>query len=694
MIKNKERMRFMQCFDCNSVMYRLPLPSPRNTLVQHKCVGNKTVTRKFGTKIASCKKQHEKSKQNPNGACLITISKSKYLSLPNDKRYALMISTTKSKYKKVVRRRVSKRRAVKARRKRKRTAKVKSTVRRRRKKSAITRRKKVVSRRRAKKRKLKSKKRGTSNGFKYSLKRGSSDSSELSFSSRHMKGGLLSLKSSSTTWQDKVRARIGSKNNQYNKTNVPGNQVMVHTGSSLNPITVDSDEERSQNKRRIPVDDIRIGEYCCARTRFDYPSVQCHENVVTLYVWDKKHDDEDEKEGKESFEVDIPYSSLTYATFSKSNKLCYIVFEMSRDPLERRSTQTHSNTGCLQGKFMYNSHNPRKRSIVIASVREENILLLRKQFDAFFPDGKTLKAKRPHIKSKKYLRFHGLKVHKVKRRDSLRDVPEIDGEEEILVYPTQKSSRGAVILTMSDVRRLQPGVYLNDNVLDFYLQYLYREKWDESLRKRVHLFNTFFYKKWSECTQRMGEGDLEYDFSRYGIVRKWTKNVDIFTKDFLVIPVNHKFHWSLAIVCFPGAILNIFQESRQCCLLGFDSLKLFRSSHFDQIKRYMNMAWRNRAVKSERHLNFAIERCIPLKTPSQKNGADCGVFVLHNCEKFFAQGGFSDYKSPSPGVNWYPKSDISQKRSQILELIKTKSHRDLSTELNRANGKVKKKATE
>lgn len=35
-------------------------------------------------------------------------------------------------------------------------------------------------------------------------------------------------------------------------------------------------------------------------------------------------------------------------------------------------------------------------------------------------------------------------------------------------------------------------------------------------------------------------------------VSKWTKGVDIFSKHFLLIPINSALHWSLAIVCFPG----------------------------------------------------------------------------------------------------------------------------------------------
>lgn len=39
---------------------------------------------------------------------------------------------------------------------------------------------------------------------------------------------------------------------------------------------------------------------------------------------------------------------------------------------------------------------------------------------------------------------------------------------------------------------------------------------------------------------------------RHFRVKKWTKNVNIFEKDFVIIPINENMHWFLAIICFPG----------------------------------------------------------------------------------------------------------------------------------------------
>jgi len=250
--------------------------------------------------------------------------------------------------------------------------------------------------------------------------------------------------------------------------------------------------------------------------------------------------------------------------------------------------------------------------------------------------------------------------------------------ENILVYPKHKTGRGAVTLTMNDIRRLKPGVYINDNLLDFYLSYLYWEKWDQSLRERVHVFNTFFFKKWIGCKQRDSESTSGFWLSRYSVVRKWTKNVDIFTKDFLVIPVNYHLHWSLAIVCNPQGILdNSINSKGRCCILGFDSLTKFRNLHFAEIKRFLDMARNNRRKKSA----FAYDErcsCIPTDAPSQSNGADCGLYVMQNCEKFFDSIEVSKSETLTLGNNWYSSLDISQKRMQILDLISTKAGINLS----------------
>lgn len=55
----------------------------------------------------------------------------------------------------------------------------------------------------------------------------------------------------------------------------------------------------------------------------------------------------------------------------------------------------------------------------------------------------------------------------------------------------------------------------------------------------------------------------------YQKVCKWTKNVDVFAQDFLLIPIHDAAHWSLAIICHPGVLLKRFLALRDCALSVF-----------------------------------------------------------------------------------------------------------------------------
>lgn len=48
---------------------------------------------------------------------------------------------------------------------------------------------------------------------------------------------------------------------------------------------------------------------------------------------------------------------------------------------------------------------------------------------------------------------------------------------------------------------------------------------------------------------------------RYMRVKNWTRSVNIFEKDFLIIPINKNVHWYLAIVCYPYLKEPVYQEN-------------------------------------------------------------------------------------------------------------------------------------
>ncbi|WFD30908.1 hypothetical protein MSPP1_001932 [Malassezia sp. CBS 17886] len=129
-----------------------------------------------------------------------------------------------------------------------------------------------------------------------------------------------------------------------------------------------------------------------------------------------------------------------------------------------------------------------------------------------------------------------------------------DDAKPILRYPA--SGPFAVTLLGSDAKRLTDNEYLNDTVIEFGLRYLLEQirVRDARLAQEIHIFNTFFFQKMTEFKRDRARS--------YELVRKWTSRVDLFSKRYLIVPINEHMHWYLAIVVNPGIILAGAAEKR------------------------------------------------------------------------------------------------------------------------------------
>ncbi|GAB0091221.1 hypothetical protein DMENIID0001_060350 [Sergentomyia squamirostris] len=124
---------------------------------------------------------------------------------------------------------------------------------------------------------------------------------------------------------------------------------------------------------------------------------------------------------------------------------------------------------------------------------------------------------------------------------------------QILIYPQEI---GGISINIEDYSCLAINQYLNDVIIDFYLNYLRVAVFTEEQRRRAHIFSSFFYNRLTAMSeqQHQMEKDLKMTASqkRHHSVKEWTKNVNLFDKDFIIIPINEQSHWFLAIICFPG----------------------------------------------------------------------------------------------------------------------------------------------
>jgi len=126
-----------------------------------------------------------------------------------------------------------------------------------------------------------------------------------------------------------------------------------------------------------------------------------------------------------------------------------------------------------------------------------------------------------------------------------------------LIWPFEGDCASrSVAITNGDMKRLADGEFLNDTLIEFGLKWELSqiEKRSPELVASIHLFNSFFFQKLSGCKskEKTAAGEAE----AYAGVRKWTKGIDIFKKDFLVIPINEHMHWYFMIVLNPGKLLD------------------------------------------------------------------------------------------------------------------------------------------
>jgi len=118
--------------------------------------------------------------------------------------------------------------------------------------------------------------------------------------------------------------------------------------------------------------------------------------------------------------------------------------------------------------------------------------------------------------------------------------------ETLLIYPPSLKSGGIPITTL-DVACLDEGTYLNDIIIDFYLKYICESVMTKAQKEKTYIFNSYFYKRLTHKTSNKTDPTVIH-----AQVKKWTRNVDIFQKDFVIIPINEHCHWYLAIICFHG----------------------------------------------------------------------------------------------------------------------------------------------
>ncbi|CAF97535.1 unnamed protein product, partial [Tetraodon nigroviridis] len=150
-------------------------------------------------------------------------------------------------------------------------------------------------------------------------------------------------------------------------------------------------------------------------------------------------------------------------------------------------------------------------------------------------------------------------------------------------------------LTLDDLCTLADQNWLNDQVINMYGELIM-----DSANHKVHFLNSFFHR------QLMTKG--------YDGVKRWTKQVDLFSKSLLLVPIHLEVHWCLV------AADNI---RKRICLYDSQGNALQKVAR-NVLKYLMTEAKERKQMAFESGWTVLCDEEIP----QQSNENDCGVFVL------------------------------------------------------------------
>ena len=230
---------------------------------------------------------------------------------------------------------------------------------------------------------------------------------------------------------------------------------------------------------------------------------------------------------------------------------------------------------------------------------------------------------------------------------------------DVLKYPPD--SQRCITLTRMDLEFLRPETYINDSIVEFYMLYLDHEVVPKGERDDYYFFSPFFFSRLKDINVK--------DLNR---LERWTKDLCIQKRKFLIMPIHMPEHWCLSIICLQKGVFKDMEDNQ--CILYFDSLGPLAEARTERkIRRWVEYE----LLKSEGKVDeFKIneQQCfsreeVPffsLDLPLQQNYTDCGLFILHYAELFITKRPekIADFKM------WFDPKDTRTKRKNILKLIK------------------------
>ncbi|KAH8496792.1 hypothetical protein Peur_054618 [Populus x canadensis] len=110
-------------------------------------------------------------------------------------------------------------------------------------------------------------------------------------------------------------------------------------------------------------------------------------------------------------------------------------------------------------------------------------------------------------------------------------------------------------------------------------------------------------------------------------VLEWIKRKHIFSKKYVLVPIVRWCHWSLLIFCHFGE--SLLSENITPCMLLLDSLEMASPKRLEpDIRKFVWDIYESEGRPENKHMISQIPLLVP-KVPQQRNGVECGNYVLY-----------------------------------------------------------------
>lgn len=163
------------------------------------------------------------------------------------------------------------------------------------------------------------------------------------------------------------------------------------------------------------------------------------------------------------------------------------------------------------------------------------------------------------------------------------------------------SSAFKLRITRGDIQTLKNYNWLNDEVINFYMNLLV-ERNKKQEYPALHAFSTFFYPKLKS--------------GGYQAVKRWTKGVNLFEQELILVPIHRKVHWSLVVI-----------DLRKKCLKYLDSMGQKGHRICEILLQYLRDESKTKRNTDLNLLEWTHYSMKPHEIPQQLNGSDCGMFT-------------------------------------------------------------------